>query len=39
MAHIMQNFRVGYPETTPVGIVQKFFLIPDRPINLAFVDL
>ena len=39
MAHIVQNFRVEYPETAPVGIVQKFFLIPDRPINLAFVEL
>jgi len=39
MAHIMQNFRVEYPETTPVDIVQKFILAPDRPINLAFIDL
>ena len=39
MAHIMQNFRVEFSESAPVGIVQKFFLTPDRPINLAFVDL
>ena len=39
MAHIMQNFRVEFSESVPVGIVQKFFLTPDRPINLAFVDL
>ena len=39
MAHIMRNFRVEYPESTPVGIKQMIVLTPDRPLNLTFMNL
>jgi len=40
IAQMMQNFRVECPDTTPIGVMEKMpLLVPDRPINLVFVDL
>lgn len=37
LAHIMKNFKVEYPENTPMDYIENFFqVVPERKINLVF---
>ena len=39
VAHIMKTFQLMYPSGEEVQLQQKFLNMPDRPINIAFVDI
>ena len=39
LAHFMRNFRLEYSGTEPIGFTQKLFVVPDRQLDLTFVDL
>ena len=40
LAHMMKNFKVEYPENTPMDYIENFFqILPERKINLVFKDV
>ena len=40
LAHMMKNFKVEYPENTPMDYIENFFqVVPERKINLVFKDV
>ena len=39
LSHIMRNFSVEFPEKAPMDYILKGFLIPERQLNLIFLDL
>ena len=39
LAQLMRKFRLEYREEEPVKFANKLFYVPEREINLAFVDI
>ena len=38
LAQIVRNFRLVFPDSTPVRMKLRLFVIPDRAVKLAFID-
>lgn len=39
LAQLIKNFRVEYRDEKPMDYIQTLFLVPERRLDLAFVDL
>ena len=39
LAHLMRNFEIHYPGPDNIDFEQRLFIVPDRKLDLAFVDL
>ena len=40
LAHVMKNFKVEYPEDTPMDYIEEIIqVVPDRKMNLVFKDV
>ena len=39
LAHVMNNFRLEYPDKEPMGYIHSFLLIPEQQLNITFNDI
>ena len=39
LAQLMRSFKIEFREEEPMKFITKHFYVPERPLNLAFVDL
>ena len=40
LAHMVKNFKVEYPENTPMDYIEEVFqVVPEKKINLVFKDV
>lgn len=39
LSRIINNFKIGYHEGTPIEPIQKVFTLPERQVNLSFQEV
>ena len=39
VSQIVRNFRLVYSDPAPIRMTLRLFLIPDRAVNVAFIDV
>ena len=38
LSHLIRNFEIEYLDKSPMGCIEKMFLIPEKPMDLSMRD-
>ena len=38
LSHLIRNFEIEYLDKSPMGYIEKLFLIPEKPLDLSMTD-
>ena len=39
LSHLIRNFEMEYLDKSPIGYIEKFLLIPEKPMDLSMKDI
>ena len=39
LSHLIRNFEMEYLDKSPMGYIEKFLLIPEKPMDLSMKDI